>query len=134
MPKIHVHTPFTLQHGDEKREFAVGSQTVSQEIAEHWYVKAHTGPEPEAVMDTEAAADALLDELDAKAKALQARSDELDAREKELAAREQAISEREDAADQRDVSLLAREKAVTEREQVADKAAESAAKGGLAPK
>lgn len=158
MRTIHVHTPFTLQHNDESRAFAVGSHAVEDDVAEHWYVKAHTGEKPEAATGAEAAAGqslaeqrakldddrqhlnalhemakTLRDEQEAKAKALAAREDAARKREADLDDREKAVAEREDTADQRDVSLLAREKAVTEREQAAEKAAaEAAAKGSKA--
>lgn len=98
MPKIYVHTPFTLQHKGAKLQFGIGNHTVDADVAAHWYVKAHVGEEPAADPDTSAAADAMLAELQAKEKALADREKALRAREAELASREQALADREKAA------------------------------------
>ncbi|NIF71013.1 hypothetical protein F3J16_12570, partial [Burkholderia sp. Ap-962] len=43
MPKLHVHTPFTLRHDDGTLEqFAVGERDMPSATAAHWYVKHHT--------------------------------------------------------------------------------------------
>lgn len=106
MPKIYVKKAFKLQHNGEVLDFPVGNHTVDKEVAEHWFVKAHTGEEPAVDPDSAAAADELLAELDAKAKGLQELADKL--------------AEREKAADKRDAELAAREAAVVEREKAAD--------------
>ncbi|MDN7549083.1 STY1053 family phage-associated protein [Burkholderia cenocepacia] len=107
MPKIYIKKAFKLLGDDGKhRDFPVGNHTVDKEVAEHWFVKAHTGEEPAADPNAVAAADELLAELDAKAKGLQ-----------ELA---EKLAEREKAADKRDAELAAREEAVAEREKAAD--------------
>lgn len=113
MPKIYVNREFTLQLGGEKRHFTIGNHSVDAETASHWYVKAHVGDEPALDPDTSAAADALLSELDARAKVLQ------DAEVK--------VTQREQAADKREASLDEREKAMAQREQAADNADQGAA-------
>lgn len=134
MPKIYVKKAFTLQHGGEKHQFAVGNHDVPAAIAAHWFVKAHTGDEP-AGGDAEPSD--LAEQraaLDSAAQFLEGRAEQLAKLQEELADREKAVAEREDAAEQRDVSLLAREKAVTEREQAVEKAAADAAKAAKTSK
>ena len=99
MPKIYVKKAFKLQHEGELHDFPVGNHTVDKEIAEHWFVKAHTGEEPAADPESAAAADELLAELDAKAKGLQELAGKLAEREKALDKREAELSEREKALD-----------------------------------
>lgn len=42
MPKIHVVKPFTLSlSATESLEFRSGTQSVSEEVASHWFVQAH---------------------------------------------------------------------------------------------
>lgn len=48
MAKIQVIKPFKLNLGGDIQEFGIGSHNVSDEIAEHWYVKVHTQEEAEA--------------------------------------------------------------------------------------
>ncbi|VVE79392.1 STY1053 family phage-associated protein [Pandoraea sputorum] len=115
MPKIYVNKAFILNAGGEPQHFPVGNHTVSAEIADHWFVKAHVG-EPAPVGESERAADELLADLDK---------------------REKALVEREKAAEQRDADLAKREDAVTAREKAAEQAAAEAAttsKATLAPK
>lgn len=108
--KIYVHTPFKLHHEGEHKTFPRGNHSVDEDVAGHWYVKAHTGEEPSgADADTTAAADALLAELDVKAKDLAEREKALADRESELAAKEEDFKKREAA--------------LAEREKAADKAA-----------
>ncbi|EFO0380612.1 hypothetical protein D0Y97_19455 [Escherichia coli] len=39
---IHVHTPFTLTLGDQsKQEFGRGRHNVPEEVASHWFTRAH---------------------------------------------------------------------------------------------
>lgn len=51
MKNITVHTPFNLNHPvegkDVIRHFPTGRHTVTDEEAEHWYVKAHSGVDKE---------------------------------------------------------------------------------------
>lgn len=111
MPKIYVKKAFTLHHNDERHDFPVGNHTVPADVAEHWYVKAHTGDEPAADPDAAAAADELLAELDAKAKALQVLADQLADREKAADQREADLNARAEALDAREVAIADREKA-----------------------
>lgn len=49
---INVHTAFNLQREDGTKEhFARGAHTVSDEDAEHWYVKANAEIGPEVTED-----------------------------------------------------------------------------------
>jgi hypothetical protein len=52
MAKINVLKPFRLNHDNAIREYKIGVHIVADEIAEHWYVKAHSEP----VADAEKAA------------------------------------------------------------------------------
>lgn len=113
MPKIYVHTAFTLRHNGEVLTFPVGVHTVDAAVANHWYTKAHVGDEPVVDPDTGAAADALLAELEERARGLQ------DAEGK--------LAQREQAAEAREAKLDEREKAVVQREQAADNADQGAA-------
>jgi hypothetical protein len=61
MPEINVVTPFTLTLDDHTTQtFQVGKQEVSDEIAAHWYVRAHTDHatpvEPAPLTDAEVSA------------------------------------------------------------------------------
>lgn len=123
MPKIYVHTPFNLQHKGEKHFFPIGNHTVPADIADHWYTKAHTGSEPEVDVDTKAATDAMVADLEAREKSLLARSADLDAREGVLVDREKAVQAAE-------VALEAREKALAESMQVAQNAQSTAKDDG----
>ena len=53
MPTITVHTPFrlTLTDGAPPVSFGVGAHVVEDEIAQHWYVQAHTEPLTEATAE-----------------------------------------------------------------------------------
>ncbi|MDR8026984.1 hypothetical protein KPA93_27595 [Burkholderia cenocepacia] len=43
MPKLYVHTPFTLRHDDGTLEhFPAGERDFPKPVAAHWYVKHHT--------------------------------------------------------------------------------------------
>jgi multidrug resistance efflux pump len=139
MPKSHVHTAFTLQHKGEKRHFPLGA-VVPADLADHWYVKAHTSAEPITDPSTSAAADAMLADLEAKEKALAAiaadlaaTGDVLDKRHKDVDQREDAVSRRErlaaeqqEALDARQAALDAREQALAEREKAAQNAQSTA--------
>lgn len=90
--KIHVAKAFKLLGKDGKQhDFPVGNHTIDQDVAEHWFVKAHLDGESAQSADTEAAADELLAELEAKAKAIDEREAKVAEREKAVAEREQAI-------------------------------------------
>ena len=59
MAKIYVHTAFRLlQENGEHREFKVGNHTVDDDVAGHWYVKAHTGKPDEDDADDKAKVEA----------------------------------------------------------------------------
>ncbi len=126
MPKIYVKKAFTLNAGAEQQHFAVGNHTVSADVADHWFVKAHVG-EPEPASEGERAADELLADLDKREKALAAREKAAEQRDAELAKREEAVAAREKAAEQRDAELAKREEAVAAREKAAEQAAAEAA-------
>ena len=52
MVTIKVAKPFTLSPDEgEPQVFGVGSYEVEQEVADHWYVKAHLAP-PDPVAET----------------------------------------------------------------------------------
>ena len=53
MPRVIVTKPFRLQLGDNKEpiQFKAGAQDISDELLEHWYVKAHV---EEVTSDTDA--------------------------------------------------------------------------------
>lgn len=44
MAKINVTKPFVLNMDGLHRSFGVGLHGVEDEVAEHWYVKAHSEP------------------------------------------------------------------------------------------
>ncbi len=111
--KIYIQKAFKLLVDGVQREFGVGNHTVDKDVADHWFVKAHTGDEAAAGSDHQSAADELRAELDVKVKTLQAAAEALAAREK--------------AADQRDADLTAREDAVAAREKAADAKAQEGA-------
>ncbi|MCA7083396.1 hypothetical protein K7G19_07260 [Cupriavidus sp. DB3] len=116
--KIHVAKAFKLLGKDGKQhDFPVGNHTVDQDVADHWFVKAHLGGEAAQNADTEAAADELPAELEAKAKALQATEADLAAREKYAAGMVEAMTKHAADLDQREAKVAEREKAVAEREQ-----------------
>lgn len=113
--KIQVAKAFQLNvKGGAPMYFPIGNHTVDQEVADHWFVKAHLGGESAESGDNEAAADELLAELDAKAKALQAAADELAKREQALDKREADLAEREQAVAEREKSLEAKAKTAAE--------------------
>lgn len=115
MPKLHVHTKFTLRHDDgTTTDYAPGTHEFDEKLADHWYVKLHAR-DPNAVppalptADESEALDAIeadllarengLADLEAKLKAiageLEARTSELDQRAGALAEREQDLAARE---------------------------------------
>lgn len=46
--KIYVLTPFNFNDGNEITAFAAGFHDVENDVAEHWFVKAHCSPDGEA--------------------------------------------------------------------------------------
>ncbi|MDV0603362.1 hypothetical protein RZO85_27240 [Raoultella ornithinolytica] len=48
MKKIYVLTAFNFNDGAEITPFAAGFHDVDDEVAEHWFVKAHCSPDGEA--------------------------------------------------------------------------------------
>jgi len=98
--KIYVTKPFKLRlTKDNEIDFKSGFHTVSEEVADHWYVKAHLGDEPTDVAnivelvrraeDAEAQATKLAEELvqvqEAAAKALAEKDAEIEALKRALA-------------------------------------------------
>ncbi|WP_175974636.1 hypothetical protein [Burkholderia sp. BCC1047] len=76
MPKLYVHTPFTLRHDDGSTEqFTVGERDFSEATAAHWYVAHHTREPGDAPKPTVAPADGA--ELAAARAALEAQAAQL---------------------------------------------------------
>ena len=48
MKKIYVLTAFNFNDGAKITPFATGLHDVDDEVAEHWFVKAHCSPDGEA--------------------------------------------------------------------------------------
>ncbi|MDU7197805.1 MAG: hypothetical protein E6288_07480 [Enterobacteriaceae bacterium] len=48
MKKIYVLAPFNFNNGSEQKHFAVGFHEVDDDVADHWFVKAHISPDGEA--------------------------------------------------------------------------------------
>lgn len=140
MPKIHVHKPFTLTHDDgTQTSFVVGAHEVEAHVADHWYVKAHSGASADAAADragkvnSESAAELaeqrrILDSaaalLDGRAEQLAKLQEEVTAREGTAAAREAKLNEREEALRAREAELDGREDAIASREAALAAAAE----------
>ncbi|MGN5479516.1 STY1053 family phage-associated protein [Cupriavidus basilensis] len=105
MPKIHVHTPFTLTKEDgTTQSFREGGHDVDSSVADHWYVKLHTGDKPVGApaaadaADASAAINARLADLDRAEQALVEEGKRLEALAAELGEREVAVAAREEAA------------------------------------
>lgn len=128
--KIYVNKAFKLLDPDTKQhaDYPVGNHTVEKEVAEHWFVKAHTGAEPPLDPDAQAAADELMAELDARAQALQAQAKDLDAREKLLAGRVRDAEQRDADLAKREQGIEAKAKEVEEAKAKADAAAKASSK------
>jgi len=127
MPKINVHTAFQFTHADgTKQDFAVGVHEVDGDVADHWFVKPHTGDAPQKSAD-EKSADELLGELDKREKALAGQHDILKTTQAEQAKKASDLVAREKAAEQRDADLAKREESVAAREKAAEQAAAEAA-------
>ncbi|TDV39535.1 hypothetical protein C7405_101654 [Paraburkholderia caballeronis] len=112
MPKLYVHTPFTLRHDDGRLEqFTVGERDIPADTAAHWYVKHHArepgdAPPPAAASHGDAAASAAIAaaraELDAEAVRIAQQRAELEAFERDLASRAEGLDTREAAIDMRE--------------------------------
>ena len=137
MAKIHVHTKFSLIKDDgEMLSFAPGNHDVPDDVADHWYVKVHSGEPAQAVRDSEddAAADFAEQRasLESAAKFLEERAEQLSQAQSDLDARAADLKAREDA---RAADLKAREDALTAREaEFAAKAAGASAQQELVAK
>ncbi|WCM21365.1 hypothetical protein NDK50_07930 [Paraburkholderia bryophila] len=116
MAKIHVHTAFTLMSDDATtKSFSPGLHEVADDVAEHWYVRLHTGeePAPDLAPSDEQAINELSAELEAETERLAALESALDARGADLDRREAAIAAREadfDARGESGASVKADEK------------------------
>lgn len=76
MPKLHVHTPFTLRHDDGTLEaFPAGERDFPEAVAVHWYVKHHTREPGDAPKSAAAPVDGA--ELAAARAALEAQAAQL---------------------------------------------------------
>ncbi|BCQ40906.1 hypothetical protein ERHA54_35090 [Erwinia rhapontici] len=90
--EILVHTPFTFTDiSGEKTPFAAGRHSVEKEVAEHWFVVAHsdqTGNVATGGDDTELLAqiDSLKTQLEAKDKTIVEQAEQLEAKDAALSA------------------------------------------------
>jgi len=137
MATIYVKKAFNLRHAGQKHEFPVGNHQVADEIAKHWFVRAHTGdtppvsPEADAELaEQRAALDAAGEFLEGKAQELKELQDSLDVRAGTLGEREKAVYQREadlntraEALDEREAALAQREQALATAEKPAADAA-----------
>ena len=48
MKKIYVLAPFNFNDGKEQHHYSVGFHEVADDVADHWFVKAHISPDGEA--------------------------------------------------------------------------------------
>lgn len=135
MPTIYVKKAFNLRHDGQKHEFPVGNHQVSEEIAKHWFVKAHTGDAPPASREADAELAEQRAALDSAAEFLEGKAKELKELQDVLELRAGTVTDREKAADQREADLNARaealdirEVAIAEREKAADAAAKQTSK------
>jgi len=114
MARIHVHTPFTLTKDDgAAQSFLPGSHEVDDDVADHWYVKAHSGePVQAAAQVSEADVAAELAEerasLDSAAKFLEGRAEQLSKVQADLDVREADLKAREDALTAREAEFAAK--------------------------
>ena len=79
MKKIYVLAPFNFNNGSEQKHFAVGFHDVDDEVADHWFVKAHISPDGEAPTVAE---DPRIAEYEARIADLEAQIEELKANAK----------------------------------------------------
>ncbi|MGU2444430.1 STY1053 family phage-associated protein [Burkholderia cenocepacia] len=76
MPKLYVHTAFTLRHDDGTLEaFPAGERDFPESVAAHWYVKHHTREPGDAPKPAAAPVDGA--ELAAAREALEAQAAQL---------------------------------------------------------
>ena len=122
MAKIHVHTPFTLTKDDgAAQSFLPGSHEVDDDIADHWYVRAHSGEQVQAaaqVSEADVAAE-LAEErasLDRAAKFLEGRAEQLSQVQSDLDARARELDALDKSFDAAEADLKAREEALAARE------------------
>ena len=113
MAKIHVHTKFSLIKDDgEMLSFAPGNHDVPDDVADHWYVKVHSGEPAQAVRDSEddAAADFAEQRasLESAAKFLEERAEQLSQAQSDLDARAADLKAREDALTAREAEFAAK--------------------------
>ena len=83
MKKIYVLAPFNFNNGSEQKHFAVGFHEVDDDVADHWFVKAHISPDGEAPT---VADDPRLGELEARMADKDKKIAELEAQLEELKA------------------------------------------------
>ncbi len=102
MKKIYVLAPFNFNNGNEQKHFPVGFHEVADDVADHWFVKAHISPDGEApasdVSDTRIAElEALISQKDTSLAELQKQVDavaEKDTRIAELEAEVKTLTEK----------------------------------------
>ncbi|VVD29165.1 STY1053 family phage-associated protein [Paraburkholderia dioscoreae] len=125
---VQVHTPFTLTHDNGSVEhFGVGKHEIEAGLAEHWYVRLHTGDKPGSQLESGGAGGGaemsaeLRTELDRASAELRAEAEQIDSERATLNGREAALKqlandldEREKALDARQAGLNAREVAIAE--------------------
>ncbi|MDN7895873.1 hypothetical protein QZM82_06650 [Burkholderia cepacia] len=124
MPKLYVHTAFTLRHDDGALEhFPAGERDFPEPVAAHWYVKHHTR-EPGDATPTAAVAPADGAELAAARAALEAQAAQLASAREDVSKEAARLAElRVELAtfgkdlDARAGELDAREAAIVTREQ-----------------
>lgn len=88
MKKIYVLAPFNFNNGSEQKHFAVGFHDVDDDVADHWFVKAHCSPDGEAPVLADdprlAELEAQIADKDKKIAELEAQIEELKANGKKL--------------------------------------------------
>lgn len=83
MKKIYVISAFNFNDGKEQKKFPVGFHDVDDDVADHWFVKAHCSPDGAAPT---VKTDPRIAELEAKIVEKDARIAELEAQVTETAA------------------------------------------------
>jgi peptidoglycan hydrolase CwlO-like protein len=113
MPKLHVHTAFTLRHDNgETESFGVGEHNFPAPVAAHWYVKHHTRESGAVEAKSSAAKDnGASKDLAEREAALKDTAELLNGAKAELDARSAHLDQRSADLDARDAELLEREKA-----------------------
>jgi hypothetical protein len=106
MPKLHVHTAFTLRHDDgELQHFGVGEHDFPTPVAAHWYVKHHTRGPGAASAKVEDSVDNSAAKHEAAQKAA---AEHLDRKKAELDEIEAALERRSISLDEREVAHVSR--------------------------